>query len=120
MAPRASDGAKFAATIECPGAKTAANKMGTEAADDTGNLQLPYLMPSQAQKHFTYNEALQKLDALVHLAVVNGDLSVPPASPDDGECHIVGAAASGAWAGRKGQGAAWQNGTGAFCAPRTG
>jgi len=28
-------------------------------------LKLPYLLPNQAQKHVTHNEALRRLDALV-------------------------------------------------------
>lgn len=31
--------------------------------DSSPNLQLPYIMPSQAQKHVTHNEALRTLDA---------------------------------------------------------
>ena len=31
--------------------------------DSTPNLQLPYLMAAQAQKHVTHNEALRALDA---------------------------------------------------------
>ena len=37
--------------------------------DQTPNLKLPYIMPSQAQKHVTHNEALRFLDAVVHLSV---------------------------------------------------
>ena len=35
----------------------------------SANLSLPLLMPAQAQKHVTHNEALQVLDALVQLVV---------------------------------------------------
>jgi hypothetical protein len=34
--------------------------------DQTPNLKLPYILPSQAQKHVTHNEALRLLDAVVH------------------------------------------------------
>ena len=37
----------------------------------TTNLELPYIMASQAQKHVNHNEALKKLDAIVHLAVIS-------------------------------------------------
>lgn len=37
--------------------------------DQTPKLKMPYILPSQAQKHFTHNEALQQLDAIVHLSV---------------------------------------------------
>ena len=35
--------------------------------ENSANLQLPYIMPSQAQKHVTHNEAVRTLDALVQL-----------------------------------------------------
>ena len=70
--------------------------------DDTANLQLPYIMPAQAQKHVTHNEALTLLDAIVQLAVLDRDLSVPPATPDDGDRFIVAAGATGAWTGWEG------------------
>lgn len=38
--------------------------------DKTPNLALPFILPAQAQKHVTHNEALQRLDALVQLVVV--------------------------------------------------
>ena len=33
-------------------------------SDATINLEMPYILPSQAQKHVTHNEALQRLAAL--------------------------------------------------------
>ena len=33
--------------------------------DQTTHLSLPYIMPQQAQKHVTHNEALRDLDAIV-------------------------------------------------------
>lgn len=65
----------------------------------SANLDLPYLMPSQAQKHITHNEALARLDALVQLSVLDRDLAAPPVSPASGERYIVAAGATGAWAG---------------------
>lgn len=38
---------------------------------NTPNLGLPYILPSQAQKHVTHNEAIKALDALIHLSVLN-------------------------------------------------
>ena len=46
--------------------------------DQTTNLKLPYIMPSQAQKHVTHNEAIRALDALVQLCVLDRDLSRHP------------------------------------------
>lgn len=67
--------------------------------DATANLDLPFIMPSQAQKHITHNEAIARLDAVVQLAVMDRDLATPPASPADGDRYIVAAAATGAWTG---------------------
>jgi hypothetical protein len=88
--------------------------------DQTSRLALPYLLPNQAQKHVTHNEALRRLDALVQLAVADRDLTAPPASPEEGACWLVGAGASGAWADHDDEIAAWQDGAWAFIAPVTG
>lgn len=37
--------------------------------DTTANLGLPFILPAQAQKHVTHNEALQRLDVLVQAVV---------------------------------------------------
>lgn len=62
-------------------------------------LGLPYLQPSQAQKHVTHNEALQSLDALVQLSVDEASMTAPPADPLVGGRYLVGLDASGVWAG---------------------
>jgi len=87
---------------------------------DTTHLQLPCLEAAQAQKHVTVNEALRRLDALVHLAVRNRTLAAPPAAPAAGDRHIVAPGASGLWAGREGCIAAWTDGAWMFAAPGTG
>lgn len=83
-------------------------------------LALPYLMPSQAQKHVTHNEALQLLDALVQLSVEGFDAATPPASPAPGETHALGAAPQAAWAGHAGRIAVWQGEGWLFVAPLPG
>lgn len=52
-------------------------------------------MAAQAQNHVTYNEALRILDGIVQLSVKDRDLTVPPASPADGDRYIVGSGATG-------------------------
>ncbi len=84
------------------------------------NLQLPLLEAAQAQKHVTVNDALQALDAVVHLAVKDRDLTAPPASPADGERYLVATGATGGWAGQDGKIAAYQDGVWRFYAPREG
>ena len=71
--------------------------------DTSPILALPYILPSQAQKHVTHNEALRHLDAIVQLVVISAQLSEPPANPDPGDRYVVGAAATGDWAGQEGQ-----------------
>lgn len=88
--------------------------------DTTPNLLLPYIMPAQAQKHVTHNEALRSLDALVQLSVADRDLAAPPASPAEGARYIVAASATGAWSGHKDHIAAYQDGAWQFLAPNEG
>ncbi len=88
--------------------------------EQTPNLQLPYIMPSQAQKHVTHNEAIRALDGLVQLAVIDRDLAAPPASPADGDRYIVAAPGTAGWSGRDDLIAAWQDGAWAFLPPRSG
>lgn len=83
-------------------------------------LSLPYLQPSQAQKHVTHNEALQKLDILVQMAIESFEATTPPAAPVEGEIHALGAAPTGAWAGHGDTLAAWVEGAWLFLAPQEG
>lgn len=83
-------------------------------------LGLPYILPSQAQKHVTHNEAIQMLDALVQLGVRDDALSEPPTVPVPGDRYIVGADATGLWENREGEVAAWQGGAWHFYLPREG
>ena len=98
-------------------AQTVIAQAGTQT---TENLGLPYIAPSQAQKHVTHNEALRLLDAIVQIGVETTDAIVPPEAPLPGERHIVGAGATAGWAGQDGRIAAWQEGAWSFVEPRTG
>jgi hypothetical protein len=80
---------------------------------------LPLLFAGQAQKEFFVNQAHALTDALLHPAV-EGEADVPPLSPADGECWLVGDAPSGDWADHAGELAARQAGTWIFAAPRDG
>lgn len=84
------------------------------------NLSLPYLAPSQAQKHVTHNEALRRLDALVQLVVQSFDATQPPAAPQDGELHALGVGAVSAWAGQDGKLAWFTDNAWVFIAPSEG
>ena len=71
--------------------------------DETTILSLPLILPAQAQKHVTHNEALVKLDLMVQLAVINRTLTTAPPLPTIGDRHIVAAGATGPWAGQSGR-----------------
>lgn len=88
--------------------------------DRTPLLDLPYLMPSQAQKHVTHNEALSALDAVVQLAVKDADLAAPPLTPGAGDRYLVAAGASGDWTGREGWVAIFADNAWLFYQPRPG
>lgn len=88
--------------------------------DFTSHLDLPFLMPAQAQKHVTLNESLLALDTLVHLAVEDRDLAAPPGSPAEGARYIVAATATGAWTGREDDVASFEDGAWTFRTPAEG
>jgi hypothetical protein len=83
-------------------------------------LSLPYLLPSQAQKHVTHNEALEILDASTQIAVAGRTANAPPPGPVEGDRHLVGSAPTGAWAGQAGRLAVLTNGGWRFVAPQAG
>ncbi len=88
--------------------------------DETTNLQLPYIMAAQAQKHVTHNEAIRALDCLVQLAVLDRDLTTPPPTPPDGVRYIVAPGGTGVWTGHSLKVAAYQDGAWEIYIPREG
>lgn len=68
--------------------------------DTSPALSLPYIQPSQAQKHVTHNEALRILDAVTQLSVQSSTLTQAPAVPVSGDRYLVGVGATGDWAGQ--------------------
>lgn len=70
--------------------------------DQSPRLALPFIQPSQAQKHVTHNEALLTLDTVAQLAIDGFDTINPPGSPVDGEVHWLGIGATGSWVGKDG------------------
>ncbi|MFD2173112.1 DUF2793 domain-containing protein [Rhodobacter lacus] len=89
-------------------------------ADTSPILALPFILPSQAQKHVPHNEAVQLLDIVVQLVVAAFDAITPPASPLEGEVHALGTAPTGAWAAAAGMLAAYIDGVWRFILPRPG
>lgn len=64
--------------------------------DTTPRLGLPWLMPAQAGKHVTVNEALGRLDAITAASVESRQTASQPASVAEGAAYILPAAPSGA------------------------
>jgi len=89
-------------------------------SDRSPILSLPYIQPSQAQKHVTHNEALRQLDAIVQLVVVSADITVPPVTPVEGDRYIVASDAVDAWSGHDGTVAVWSDAAWTFHTPLTG
>jgi Protein of unknown function (DUF2793) len=87
---------------------------------NTTNLQMPRIEAAQSQKHVTHNEALDTLDAVVQLMVLDRDLATPPGSPVDGARYIVAATPTGAWTGSTAKVAAWIDGAWKILTPREG
>jgi hypothetical protein len=88
--------------------------------DETTILSLPLILPAQAQKHVTHNEALVALDLVVQLAVIDRTRTVPPALPSVGDRHIVASGAVAEWAGQAGRIALYAETGWQFTAPLPG
>ncbi len=88
--------------------------------DTTNNLGLPYLLPNQAQKHVTMNEALERLDATVQITLNDDDVSAPPENPADGLRLLVGATPTGIFSEHAGKIAAFNSGSWIFIRPMLG
>jgi len=89
-------------------------------SDTSTHLGLTYLLAAQAQKHVTHNEALRLLDAMVQMSVLDRTRTTPPASPSDGDRHLVASGATGLWAGWDLNVAFWVDGVWMRLVPRQG
>lgn len=90
--------------------------------DTSPNLDLPLIMPAQAQKHVTVNESLMRLDALVQPRARSRSVSAEPSSPADGHAWLLPANRSGAhWSDMSaGNLAVWRDGFWTEFTARTG
>lgn len=86
----------------------------------TPHLDLPFILPSQAQKHVTHNEALRVLDAVVQLSVASRTEAAPAGDISEGVRYIVPAGAGAPWTGQDGRVALAQDGGWTFLTPREG
>ena len=71
----------------------------TTLPEFSARLGLPFLQAAQAQKHVTLNEALLRLDTLVHLTLEGLNATTPPAVVEEGMIWALGGAPSGPWVG---------------------
>ena len=86
----------------------------------TAQFDLPLVLPAQAQKHVTVNEAFARLDAVAQLRLVSSELVAPPGGADEGAAYLLPAGAGGAWEGQAGRIAVRSNGGWVFVTPRAG
>lgn len=86
----------------------------------TPNFSITELAASQAQKHVTVNEGFRVLDTAMNLTVIRADNTAPPGSPSEGDKYIPLATATGAWAGKENQIAAFINAEWIFFVPAEG
>ena len=86
----------------------------------TSQLGLPLVMPAQAQKHVTVNEAFVRLDAAVQMRFERTTLQAPPTDAAEGQCFLVPPGAAGEWAGVSGMIAARSNGGWVYLTPSPG
>ena len=83
-------------------------------------LGMDYLMPEQAQKHVTINDALRRLDGLVQLSVIDRSRTAPPSDPQNGDRYLIAANATGAWQRHDAKLALYEDTGWAFIAPQAG
>ena len=85
----------------------------------TARYELPFLFFAQAQKEAFINEALVRIDTLLHPAVLAEQVT-PPADPQPGTTYLVAESANGEWEGKAGALAAWTGSQWVFVAARSG
>ena len=68
----------------------------------SNNLGFTFIEQSQSQKEVTANAAFTALDALMNTGAVDKDLATPPGSPTAGDVYIVAGSPTGAWSGKAG------------------
>jgi hypothetical protein len=86
----------------------------------TPKLAMPFIMPSQAQKHVTHNEAIELLDMIVQLTLESASATVPSLAPVEGQAWALGAAPTNDWTGQGGKIASWRGGGWLYVSPQDG
>ncbi len=86
----------------------------------TPRLNLPYIMPAQAQKHVTHNEALIRLDGIVQLSCIELARETPPETPNQNDRYCIGLNPNGVWQNKANQIAVYQDKAWMFYRPNEG
>lgn len=79
-------------------------------SETSARFPLPLLVPGQAQKEMTHNEALALIDILLNPVVEAVNETTPPIAPTPGQCWVIGVAPTGTWSGRDLMIAGWTDG----------
>ena len=82
-------------------------------------LGLTHLIEGQSSAEVTFNEALNAIDAVIRLSVIDRDLATPPGSPTEGDRYLVAASGTGDWSGEDGNVAVYLSGW-TFLTPQEG
>jgi Protein of unknown function (DUF2793) len=92
-----------------------------KVSDATFRFALPHLHVAQAQKETTYNEALLRIDGLLHCAVQDELQSAPIATlAESGKMWLIGGLPTGEWQGRAGMIAYWTGTAWRYFVPQPG
>jgi hypothetical protein len=89
-------------------------------SESSTRFDLPFIIPGQAQKEFSHNEAIAGIDVALHPAVEGAPIDAPPAVPGIGQCWLVGANPNGTWVGKAGRIACWTSNGWRFVQPQPG
>jgi hypothetical protein len=85
----------------------------------TTRFSLDLLVEGQAQPEITVNTALNIVDVVAQLNVIDRNLTAPPGSPAEGALYIIATGGTGAWSGQDGKLAIYFSGW-YFIAPKEG
>jgi len=90
------------------------------SSDLSPHLSLPYLVPDQAQKHVSVNQALRRLDAMVQVSVISRTLAAPPDAPHNGDRYLLPEAGAHEWGGAANELAVFEDTGWVYLTPRAG
>jgi len=69
---------------------------------DTPKLGFPKLVEGQETPYVTHNEALNRLDGVINMKVLDRNLTAPPGGESNGDAYLINTPATEAWLGHDG------------------